>query len=216
MEPPRRAILPSDVFLFALIGVMLCIEFTLLAADMRIFGASSWRSTMYAYGAFWAGLLDNWRPNFELQPVTMFLSYAFLHSGSAHVIGNMLILFLLNRILRPRIGSARFFTVYFLSAIGGAVGYVLLAKSAHPMVGASGALFGLMGAWQWTRRRVLRAAGRSLAPVHQTALFLVAANIVMLVLLDGQLAWQTHLGGYVTGWMVLFLGHRIGRFSKPT
>ena len=70
------------------------------------------------------------------------------------------------------------------------------------MVGASGALFGLAGAllaWMWEDQPSLRAALRM---AGRLVLILVLINVALFVALQGRLAWETHLGGFLTGWIV--------------
>jgi membrane associated rhomboid family serine protease len=67
------------------------------------------------------------------------------------------------------------------------------------MVGASGALFGLVGAlvaWDTAERRALRL---TLRPVLRILVILAAMNLVLWWAMNGQLAWQTHLGGFLAG-----------------
>jgi len=193
---------PAGTAIIGLIVVNVGIELILSAADAGLIGSSRWRAIAYQNGAFWAGLLHGWRPNYPAQPWLMFLSYSVLHSGPVHLAGNMLVLWGLGRVLRLRTGTAGFFAVYFLSAIGGALLFGFLSNSPQPMVGASGALFGLVGAWQYWRWSRRRQAGHSLWPVWQTLAWLAGLNALFWVLLNGLLAWQTHLGGFVAGWIV--------------
>lgn len=197
-----------------LIAVNVVIELTLSAADAGLVGSTRWRALAYQDGAFWAGLLHGWQPNYPAQPWTMFLSYAVLHGGLVHLAGNMLVLWGLGRILRLRLGTAGFLAIYLLSAIGGALAFGLLTRSPQPMVGASGALFGLVGAWQYWRWSRRRRAGRSLWPVWQTLAWLAGFNLLFWVLLDGLLAWQTHLGGFVTGWLAAVALDRIRSWRR--
>lgn len=185
---------PSPV-LWGLIIACCAVEFTLEAADWGLVGTRQWRGLAYQYGAFWAGLLYNWQPNYAAQPWTMFLTYAFLHGGLGHLAGNMMTLLVIGRQVERRVGRAGFLLIYGLSAVGGGAVFGLLAPGAQPMVGASGALFGLVGAWQcweWQARRR--------APVWRTILWLAMLNVVLWLALGGLLAWQTHLGGFLAGW----------------
>jgi membrane associated rhomboid family serine protease len=119
--------------------------------------------------------------------------------------------------MRGRLGEWGFFVLYILSAIGGAVGFLALSASPGPMVGASGAIFGLFGAvqyWDFQRRR---ATGAPLGPFWKVMLGLVLMNVMLFALVGGYLAWQAHLGGYVAGFLVArlvtpTLRHRTGRF----
>jgi membrane associated rhomboid family serine protease len=183
------------IFVFCLIP-----ELILAGADLGLWGTKRWRLTALQYFGFWAGLLGNWRPNYALQPLAMFATYGFLHAGLAHFAVNMLTLFSLGPPLAARLGGTRFLVLYVVSIIGGAVGFALLSRVIAPMVGASGALFGLAGAliaWDLSSRLRSRA---SLTPVWRALLLLVALNLVLWWAMDGILAWETHLGGFLAGW----------------
>lgn len=174
-------------------------ELLLQAADHGWIGSARWRPLAYQYGAFWAGLLHGWRPNFAAQPATMFLSYGFLHSGLGHLVGNVAALLGLGPMVIERFGTRGFVLVWLGALLGGGAGFGLLSGSPAPMVGASGALFGLLGAWIWGLAADRRAAGRSLWPVAGLVAGLALLNLVMWVFLDGLLAWETHLGGFLAG-----------------
>jgi membrane associated rhomboid family serine protease len=195
--------LPRGVPAVVLGLVALCVlpEAALLGADLGLWGSSLWRSAAYAWGGFWPGLLQDWRPNFTGQSAVMFASYGFLHSGPLHLVVNMATLLSLGPPLVDRIGQGRFAVLYILSVLGGAAGFALLSDTTSPMVGASGALFGLAGAWiAWDYTDRFSAQER-LWPVARAVGWLVVLNLVLWWAMNGQLAWQTHLGGFVTGWV---------------
>ena len=186
-----------------LIGLfILCLlpELVLSGADWQLWGDPRWRTVAVQNAGFWAGLLDNWRPNYALQPWTMFLTYGFLHAGAVHFLVNMMTLFSLGAPLADRFGRRGFALIYATSIIGGAVGFALLSSQVLPMVGASGALFGLAGAHVALHYRDRRTSHDTLMPVARTLAGLVALNLVLWWAMAGQLAWETHLGGFVTGW----------------
>jgi membrane associated rhomboid family serine protease len=84
------------------------------------------------------------------------------------------------------------------------------------MVGASGALFGLAGALVGLHHRDRLATRDSQGPVVRAVLGLVALNLVLWWAMDGQLAWETHLGGFLTGWGVAIgLDRRAERRLPP-
>lgn len=191
--------------LLVLIAISVMVELVLQGADWRLWGTPQWRSLAYQNGGFWIGLLHNWRPNYAYQPYAMFLTYGFLHGGLAHLVVNMVTLAGLGVIAVRRIGSTRFLLLYAMSAIGGAMGFAVLSTAVQPMVGASGALFGLAGAliaWEYVDRFT---AEKRLWPVVRTVIWLIALNLVLWWAMDGQLAWETHLGGFLTGWITAFI-----------
>lgn len=171
-------------------GGCVLIELVLQASDLGLIGSPVWRSLTYQNGAFWPGLLRGWRANYTAQPALMFVTYAFLHGGFWHLAGNMLALLVLTRIALQHVGQGRLCLIYAISALGGAATFGVLAPGPQPMVGASGALFGVAAAClYWQHRRPLRGLAA-----------LIAFNIVLWLFQDGTLAWQTHLGGIFAGW----------------
>ncbi|WP_242685134.1 MULTISPECIES: rhomboid family intramembrane serine protease [Haematobacter] len=177
-------------------------ELILSGADYGLWGDPGWRLWAWQHGGFWTGLLGNWRPNYAAQPWLMFLTYGFLHGGVIHFGVNMLTLFSLAPPLVERMGQGRFLLLYMASMIGGGLGFALLSQSPQPMVGASGALFGLAGAVMALSWQYLRARGESLRPVIRSLLWLAGLNLVLWWAMSGMLAWETHLGGFVVGWLM--------------
>ncbi|MBF9036678.1 rhomboid family intramembrane serine protease [Rhodobacterales bacterium HKCCE2091] len=181
------------------------IEAVLLGSDLGLWGPARLRQLAYDYGGFWPGLLQDWPANYPGQPALMFLTYAFLHGGPGHLAVNMVTLWSLAGGVAQRVKARGLLLLYLGSALGGAAGYGLLATGVQPMVGASGALFGLAGgllAWAYVDRF---SAEATLWPVARVALLLVAMNVAMYWALGGQLAWQTHLGGFAIGWVLALL-----------
>ncbi len=163
------------------------------------------RMQAYEYGGFWAGLLASWVPNYPSQPYLMFFTYGFLHGGFLHLAVNMITLWSLGQAVISRVGTRGFTLLYGAALLGGACGFALLSSNPAPMVGASGALFGLAGgllAWGYVDRFSIQDA---LWPVARAAGLLLTLNVVMWWALDGRLAWETHLGGFLTGWLAAML-----------
>ncbi len=200
------------------VGLMLltCLpEIVLFLADRGLIGSARWRPLAYQYGGFWAGLLQGWRPNYPGQPLTMFASYALLHAGLAHLAGNMAALWGLGSVAVERLGAGRFLMLYLIAALGGGVGFGLLTGSPAPMVGASGALFGLAGAWTGWELAERGRSGRQLWPVLGLVAGLVALNGLFWLAAHGLLAWETHLGGYLAGALATRLPLFSGRAAPP-
>lgn len=197
---------------YLLIGLCCGIELMIQMGTWGVVPLARFRATCIEYLGFWPGLLAGWTPNYTAQPYTMFVSYAFVHAGPSHLLGNMLAIYVLSQAVLKRVGAWGFLALYGLAALGGAGLFTLLADSFRPMVGASGAVFGLAGgllAWNYIDRF---SAQRRLMPVLWIAIGLVALNIVHWWSTQGQLAWETHLGGFMTGWVAALL---IDPRSKP-
>lgn len=193
----------------AILIVLIClcagIELALSLSDWGMLDAPRLRAMAYDNFGFWPGLLKGWTANYDRQPVLMFVTYAFLHGGLAHLLFNMVTLWSLGSWVLDRVGAVGFLALYVSAMIGGALVYALLSRSAVPMVGASGALFGLAGgilAWLYVDRFTMRLG---LWPVARAALLLILLNLVTWWAMDGRLAWETHLGGFITGWVAALL-----------
>ncbi|MEM9709138.1 MAG: rhomboid family intramembrane serine protease [Pseudomonadota bacterium] len=187
------------VIIVLILGMGLVEAVILLGGGIGIRPAAL-RSLALEYGAFWPGLLGSWQANYPAQPAAMFLTYGFLHGSLLHYTVNMITLYSLGRAVILRGGAWRFLAIYGAAILGGAVAFGLLAPDLRPMVGASGALFGLAGAilaWDFLERADF---ALSLWPVGRAVAVLVLLNLVLWWVMDGLLAWQTHLGGFVAGW----------------
>jgi membrane associated rhomboid family serine protease len=191
----------TDIWLVA--GLLTLPEAVLLGADQGFWGSAAWRSLVYSWGAFWPGLLHGWQPNFALQPLTMFLTCGALHAGPGHLLGNLGALAWLGTAVQHQFGRTGFWLIWAAGWLGGGAGFGLLSRQATPMVGASGALFGLAAAWLVWGMRDARAAGlpraRIAARATVAAAGLALLNLASWWLQDGHLAWQAHLGGMLAG-----------------
>jgi membrane associated rhomboid family serine protease len=119
------------------------------------------------------------------------LTSMFTHVQVWHIGFNMLALFLLGPQLELVLGRARFLALYLLAGLVGSTTVYWLAGVHSPTVGASGALFGLMGA--------LLVVALKVRGDVQGLLVLVAVNVAITVFGAGFISWQGHLGGFVGG-----------------
>ncbi|HYZ54123.1 MAG TPA: rhomboid family intramembrane serine protease [Streptosporangiaceae bacterium] len=110
--------------------------------------------------------------------------------GFMDILFNMWALIIVGPALERMLGSARYLAVYLLSAIGGAVLLYYLAPPNELALGASGAVFGLFGAWFVVSRR-LRLDSRGIVG-------LIVINLVLGFVVP-RIAWQDHIGGLITG-----------------
>jgi membrane associated rhomboid family serine protease len=111
--------------------------------------------------------------------------------GILDIAFNMWALVFVGPALEGLLGRLRFLGVYLLSAVGGGVMYYFIAPQNAPAVGASGAIFGLFGAWFVVSRR-LRLDTRGI-------LMLIALNLALSFFFHNTIAWQDHIGGLLTG-----------------
>lgn len=123
------------------------------------------------------------------------LTSAFLpgsgYLGLLDIAFNMWALYIVGPSIERLLGSGRFIALYLVSAVGGSVCYYFLGAVGTPAIGASGAIFGLFGAWFVLARR-LRMDWR---PV----VMLIVLNLVISFVGASFIAWQAHVGGLITG-----------------
>jgi membrane associated rhomboid family serine protease len=125
-----------------------------------------------------------------LEPWTVVTSL-FAHASVIHLAFNMYSLFALGPALEQALGHRRFAILYFLSGIGGSMGVLLLDSA--PVLGASGAIFGLLGAYFVIARKM---GGSSKQLIVVIVLNLAIGFVIPNV------AWQAHVGGLIVGCLV--------------
>ncbi|WP_245616092.1 rhomboid family intramembrane serine protease [Phycicoccus jejuensis] len=148
-----------------------------------------------------------------------FITSGFAHGGLTHIAFNMYALFVMGQYLEPMLGRSRYIALYLLSAFGGSVGILLLASKPAggvvtladeswitAAVGASGAVFGLFGAFLVLQRRL----GRSAAGMY----VVIGINAAIGFVIPG-IAWQAHLGGLITGAVAAAAIGYLGRAKDP-
>jgi membrane associated rhomboid family serine protease len=123
------------------------------------------------------------------------ITSGFLHIGLTHLLVNMVSLYLVGRELELVFGRIRFIVLYLLSLLGGSVAVYLLSPS--PTAGASGAIYGVMGALAVTVFRLKLPAGQVLA--------IIGLNLALSFSGLLSISWEAHVGGLITG-VVVALG----------
>lgn len=156
-------------------------------------------------GGFVTQLLLYWPPLTTVEPWRM-LTAALVHSERSifHILFNMYSLFVLGPLLEGLIGRARFLAVYLLSAFGGSVAVLYLAPE-QAVVGASGAIFGMLGAFFVIQRRL---GGQSIQLV-----VLIGINLAIGFVVPG-ISWQAHVGGLAVGALAAFIMTRTRRIDQ--
>jgi len=141
----------------------------------------------------WVGQGDWWR----------LVTAMFLHGFILHIAFNMLALWWIGAPVEEYLGRARFAGLYFVSGLAGSAG-ALLQSPTTPVVGASGAIFGILGAmlileWQATGR------------LTGNAMTWIVINLVISFLPGTDISWGGHVGGLVGGILVTLAFARWGR-----
>jgi len=142
------------------------------------------------------------------QLYTLFTSM-FIHSGFAHIIGNMLVFFFIGMSFEQRIGRKKFIIIYLLSGICGTITHSLLnINSSIPLVGASGAIFGIMGAFAYSypRDKVIMPIPvgffmilRRIRVIYAVLIFAAIETIIVFFNIQDTTAHFAHLGGLIGG-----------------
>jgi membrane associated rhomboid family serine protease len=151
-------------------------------------------------------------PNALHEPWTA-VTYMFLHGGFTHLFFNMLGLWVFGPPLELRLGGRRFMTLYF---IGGLTGALLSIFTSAPIVGASGAIYGVMLGYArfWPRQQLLV---YGIVPVEARWLVLVFTGISLIgtrsAAMGGGIAHYAHLGGFLGAWLYL---EYLSRFTGAT
>ena len=139
---------------------------------------------------------------FLWQPVT----YLFLHGGFLHIIFNMIGLFFFGPETERVMGTRRFLLLYFSCGIIGGLGWLLISGSGNiPCIGASGAIFGILGAFAALfPDRSITLLVFFVLPVtmkaRTLAIGLALFNLISMISVPGHIAYAAHLTGGLVGY----------------
>jgi membrane associated rhomboid family serine protease len=160
----------------------------------------------------------------HLVPWATLFSNALIHTGFAHLAGNMLFLWVFGDNVEDAMGHARFLLFFLICALAGSLMHALMNPgSDQPLVGASGAISGVIAAYLMLYPQV-RIWGLvfNWLPLHITAMYALGAWIafqIVSALLDphGAVGWWAHLGGLGAGAVLtpLFIHRGVPLFGRP-
>ena len=162
-----------------------------------------------------------------LRPATTIITSMFLHGGVWHVLGNMLYLFIFGAAVEYRMGASRYAAFYFVSGIAAALATILIApESRVPVIGASGAIAGVLGAYFifYPRGRIT-----TILPIFIFIQVIEIPAVIYLLLwfaiqlyagiaagqqgaAMGGVAWWAHVGGFLFG---IALGPLLAKNPRP-
>ena len=195
-------------------------------------GSNSYRTGtfFYSFGLIPSVLLGNNQLSQDLYVMPAFLtifSSMFVHGGFMHLIGNMLYMWIFADNIEDNLGSRNFIIFYLLSGIGAAMAQVLMdTHSQIPMIGASGAIGGVLGAYLINHPNakvlVLIPFGFFSQLIKIKALYVLGfwfvlqfINSSMMSSQGGGVAYAAHIGGFVSGMiLILFFNKKIKRKTK--
>ena len=185
---------------------------------LEISAGAAMRKVTYAYGAIPQSILT-FRTDQPVHPAVTVLSSMFLHGGLFHLGGNMLYLWIFGNNIEDRLGHLRFLLFYLFSGVFAAYAYAISEPhSSIPMIGASGAISGVLGAYLLLFPRAtvhtLIFLGFFITIVRIPALIVIGFwaiiqfvnGIVSAGIHDGGgVAWFAHVGGLLIGLVTIKL-----------
>jgi len=145
-------------------------------------------------------------------PLTLFTAM-FLHGGFLHILGNMLYLWIFGDNVEDRLGHFKFLVLYLISGIGASLSHIIISpNSTLPMVGASGAIAGVLGAYliefPYARISTLVFFGFFVRLIRIPAFFVLGFWFILQIFYalpslgapgGGGVAWFAHIGGFLIG-----------------
>ncbi len=208
--PPRRPIGAISV----LLALLILPELTFQLSDHSLLGLPDLRQTAFHFGAFQSGPVTGSPALFPGQAFARFVTYMVLHTGLFHLVVNVVGLIWLWQMLCTHRTTGEALILCLISGIGAATAFAFFGPP-QTMVGASGALFGLMGAYGvdsrlfWTDGTQTKMAQKMLRLIAVAAV-LVLSDLVSRVAIGTSVAWQAHVGGFLTGALsAMILGPKI-------
>lgn len=184
------------------------VTYILMGLNVLAFAVTALQSRSLLDNTGDSSLFDAWAlfpPAVATGDVERILGSGFLHFGPIHLLVNMFALYIIGRDVEAILGRARYVAVYAVSLLGGSASVMVLEAPISLTAGASGAIFGLLGA----QAVILLKLKRSPTPV----LVVIGLNIVISISIPGISLWG-HTGGLVAGAAatagILFLPNKTG------
>jgi len=221
---PLKDDVPSVTIPYVTIGLIaLNVLAFLYQTSIGTGGERAAEAFVFEFGATPCRITGACPADFPSPYVTIFTSM-FLHGGFLHVGGNMLYLWIFGDNVEDTLGHARFTLLYFLAGVTAALTQIAInPKSAVPMIGASGAVSGVLGAYillfPFAGVQMLIVFGFFARVTRWPALIVLGLWIVIQFFSGiltfsssawgggeaGGTAWFAHIGGFLAGIVLLFL-----------
>ena len=177
----------------------------------------------YSYGLIPSVLMGHDKLPLDLYAIPAYatiFSSMFMHGGFMHLIGNMLYMWIFADNIEDNLGPTKFLIFYLLSGVGAAMTQVLMDTSSQiPMVGASGAIGGVLGAYLINhpnaRVLVLIPFGFFSQLIKIRALYVLGFwFILQFISSGGGVAYAAHIGGFVSGMILILFFNKKKRIKK--
>lgn len=192
------------------------VTWTVMATCVWVFWAQTFAGQdggarmIYAYGfipALFSGKAYLLPELYRVEPALTLLTYQFLHAGMFHLLGNLLYLWVFGDNVEDAMGHWRFLLFYLVcGALAGSAHWVAQPQSGVPLIGASGAISGVLGAYL-----VLHPKAKVMVPIYFVPVYLPAwlllvfwfgFQVVSLAAAEADdmgPAWWAHIGGFIAG-----------------
>jgi membrane associated rhomboid family serine protease len=174
----------TPVVTYIIMGICIALQLGQMASGASVTGGSfGGSSVINDFALFGPSVADG--------EVYRIVTSGFLHSGLLHLAVNMYSLWILGTLLEPAVGRLRFLLIYFVALLSGSFGALLVSPNSLT-VGASGAIFGLMGG------AVLVMRNRGIDPMASGLPLWIGINLVFSFAVPG-ISYGGHIGGLIGG-----------------
>jgi len=200
---------PTNTYPFVTIGL---IGLNILVFLLQLMSDVDGKRIVYAYGAIPHNIVS-FESTQPIHPLLTLFTSMFMHGGVFHILGNMLYLWIFGNNIEDRLGHFRFILFYLFCGIAAALSHTMVAAdSGVPMIGASGAVSGVLGAYillfPMARIHTIIFLGFFLQSVQIPALIVIGFWAIIQIVNglitqgmpnQGGIAWFAHAGGFLAG-----------------
>jgi len=202
---------PTDTYPFVTIGI---IVLNVLVFGWQVFSPEGLRAAVFSYGAVPSALM-NFQSNQPIPPIATVLTSMFMHGGILHLGGNMLFLWIFGNNIEDKLGHVKFLLFYIVGGTIAAYSHAISAPASNvPMIGASGAVAAVLGAYIMLFPRavvynilfvglIFRVRLPALIVIGFWAIIQFVNGIIEQgMMAGGGVAWFAHVGGFLFGMAV--------------
>jgi len=194
------------------VSTILIISLNMLVFIMQLLSGEDSKSIVYSYGAIPQNIVG-FQSNQPIPAYMTIFSSMFMHGGVFHIAWNMLYFWIFGNNIEERLGHIRFIFFYLFCGVAAALSHILLSPDSNvPMIGASGAVSGMLGAYillfPMAQVRTIVLLGFYITVVKIPALIVIGFWAIIQVVsgllsqgnaAHGGIAFFAHVGGFVAG-----------------